>query len=290
MGKSQENEDGSTAENPDTGLGWGRYLKQQRLSRSLTVEDAAKETLLEPKMIEAIEAEDCEALPASSFVKGYLRNYARFLEIDAEPLVEAFTKVCGEDLPRFNTVIKTKEASSNDLAPRYLSIVVGAVVVISIVFWWWSKVLAPAAVDSIATETPVLDSPVAEAPVVAESKLVVETEALEVETPIVDESEPAEEAEAVEPTPVAAPVVEFTLDELVLRFEEDSWVEITDANDARVYVNLGRAGTSKQLSGVAPFNILLGNAPGVVVEFNGEVYDHSRHLRRGNKARFSLGE
>jgi len=292
MGKPQDIETAVADEVDDQeiGPGWGRYLKRLREARSLTVDDVAKETLLEPKMIVALEAEDCAALPTSSFVKGYIRNYARFLEIDAEPLMTSFSSVCGEDLPHFNTVLKTKEPSSNDQVPRYLTGVIVAVVVLSAVFWWWSKVLAPATVDNIAsagvaekTVSATVETMMPEPEIVAEQPVAVEVSEPVSDTVETTEATVAEKPEEVEPAAVAT-------DTLTMTFSEDCWTEIYDANGERLYLDLGRAGNSKTVSGVTPFKILLGNAAGATLEFNGEAFDHHQYIKRSGSARFSLGE
>ena len=57
----------------------------------------------------------------------------------------------------------------------------------------------------------------------------------------------------------------------------------------RLYGELGRAGTSLELVGQAPFRILLGNAPGVTLQFNGERVALSPHTRN-NVGTLVLGQ
>lgn len=54
-------------------------------------------------------------------------------------------------------------------------------------------------------------------------------------------------------------------------------------------MDIAKAGQTKTVEGEAPFKVLLGNAPGVTLEYNGEVYDHAKYNRKG-VARFTLGE
>ncbi len=72
-------------------------------------------------------------------------------------------------------------------------------------------------------------------------------------------------------------------------FTADSWVEVTDARNEKLFINVGKAGESRTVEGVAPFRILLGNARGVVMKYNGQPYDHYVHIRKGI-ARFVLDE
>ena len=76
-------------------------------------------------------------------------------------------------------------------------------------------------------------------------------------------------------------------DELVLRLSKDSWIEVFDALENKVYVNLAREGQTLSLSGTAPFDLVIGAADGVTVEINGETFDTSP-FTRGGIARFNL--
>ncbi len=78
-------------------------------------------------------------------------------------------------------------------------------------------------------------------------------------------------------------------DTLVLTINADSWIEIFDVNEQKVYFDLGRTGDELTLKGTAPFDILLGFAQGVSIEYNGEPVDQSPYTRAG-VARFTLGE
>lgn len=76
---------------------------------------------------------------------------------------------------------------------------------------------------------------------------------------------------------------------LVLRAQQESWADIRDVHDNKLLYENVPAGRSIAIEGVAPFNIFLGNADGVQVEFNGKKYNVSQH-KRGQVARFTLDE
>ena len=78
-------------------------------------------------------------------------------------------------------------------------------------------------------------------------------------------------------------------DTLVLNLTADSWIEIFDVYEQKVYFDLGRTGDRLTLHGSSPFDILLGFAQGVTIEFNGRAVDQSPYTRAG-VARFTLGE
>lgn len=60
---------------------------------------------------------------------------------------------------------------------------------------------------------------------------------------------------------------------LAISFSEDSWVEVTDASGKKLLAKLQPAGSSVELEGEAPFSLMLGNAAGTTVSYQGEVVD-----------------
>jgi len=68
----------------------GARLAEAREKRTLTVETVADELNLDVSIIEAIENEDRENLPAPIFVQGYVRNYARLVGLPEEELVAGY--------------------------------------------------------------------------------------------------------------------------------------------------------------------------------------------------------
>lgn len=79
-------------------------------------------------------------------------------------------------------------------------------------------------------------------------------------------------------------------DVLELSFNEQSWTEIFDANDDRIFVGLQSAGSSARAEGVPPFRLTIGNASGVELRYQGKPVDLDEYAGSNNVARFSLGE
>ena len=65
----------------------GMQLAAARRSCNLSVADVAHQLKLSPAQVEAMEAGEYQRLPGAVFVRGFIRNYARLLKIDPEPLV-----------------------------------------------------------------------------------------------------------------------------------------------------------------------------------------------------------
>jgi len=69
----------------------GQQLSSARESRGITLEQAEKDTRIRLKYLAAMEAGDFDVLPDDVIARGFLRNYARYLGLDPEPLAYAFT-------------------------------------------------------------------------------------------------------------------------------------------------------------------------------------------------------
>lgn len=70
--------------------GPGQRLRQARLRRGLDLVQVARDLRLTPERVKAIENEDYPRLPNVVFVVGYVKSYARLLDLDPEALGEAY--------------------------------------------------------------------------------------------------------------------------------------------------------------------------------------------------------
>ena len=77
--------------------------------------------------------------------------------------------------------------------------------------------------------------------------------------------------------------------QLQFRFSGDCWLEVRNAADELIYADLRRDGDVLNLSGRAPFRVLLGNAGVVELDYQGEAVAIERRPGR-SIAKFSVGE
>lgn len=76
---------------------------------------------------------------------------------------------------------------------------------------------------------------------------------------------------------------------LRLVIEEESWIEVYDADGKRLYLGLAGPGETVRVNGKPPLEVLLGYAPGVDVSYNGERIDTIEQSQAG-VAQFSVGD
>jgi len=297
------------------------------------------------RVIEALETDDYDRLPPTVFTRGYLRSYARLLELPADELLELYPQV-EPDVDSSGS----EQGRSSLLDPRQLKlagIVATALVVVALLAIWLFVGSEPSGEATIQDEEQTTEQtteqtseqapeqtgeePAIRQEAAAESdepepdeiqvpdqptSQVADTEdsgtdALAVEVSPTEssppESSPAESSppesssrqESVGPVagtesfPTAAPgvrrITEFGDDLLRFSFNEECWVEVKSVTGENLYSDLNRAGRTLLLQGRGPFRILLGYAPGVELEFNGESVPLSRYTRN-NVANLVLGE
>src|SRR5438874_11091678 len=70
--------------------GLGKKLKDARLARNLTLEEAGRMTKIRPGRLEEIENEDFSSFSSLAYAKGFLLIYGKFLEVDVTPYLDAF--------------------------------------------------------------------------------------------------------------------------------------------------------------------------------------------------------
>ena len=93
---------------------------------------------------------------------------------------------------------------------------------------------------------------------------------------------PAEEIIIPEPAPITGN------DVLVLETEEETWAEIVDASDIRMFYGTLAPGRRLELTGQTPFDVFLGNAPAASLSVNGNDVEMTKYTRSNNIAHFKV--
>lgn len=251
---------------------FGRALAAAREARGLTQADVAAQLRLNLRQVKAIEQEDLAALPEGPFVRGYLRNYARLVDLPVEPLLSLLSaklrptepfRAAGESSRAVSPIQRVPgEPASGRL------VIGGAVVALCIfaAFGWWTMRGHPQK-EAVASGA---STPAAPPPVVAEERPAT--------------GGPA--AAAAEPAAAAGPAAAEP--SLRLSFRDRSWVEIRQADGSLLLSQNNDAGTVQTVDGVPPYTLVIGNASKVDLEFRGKPVDLSASTSRDDVARLRL--
>ncbi len=304
--------DNSSAPDQDTassaaGIPLGASLKRAREARGMSAKQVAQSLRLDLHVIEALERDDYARLPALTFVRGYLHNYARLVGMDEGLIAQALPDAGATPAQALQRRAIAQRRPVRPGVPwgRWLRRLVLLALLAALALWlfphaqqWWQARTAAEAPDSGA-QLQLPESPAGPASTLALPEPVPPEPVEEPETVL-----PLPAPASIEPTPAAAPEVDTVVPtpvpapapvptptateqvDLVLTFGEDSWAEVRDSRGRLLY-EMVRAGMRKELKGVPPFRLLLGNSPGVQVEYRGRPFDHAPHSR-GNVARFTL--
>lgn len=68
----------------------GHILREARETKGYTLREVQDKTRINSRFLEALEMGDFDRLPTPTHVRGFLRNYSRFLGLDPEPLLERY--------------------------------------------------------------------------------------------------------------------------------------------------------------------------------------------------------
>jgi cytoskeleton protein RodZ len=295
----------------------GRRLRVQRQSRGIEVERMAALLHLRVPMVEALEQDRYQDLPGRVFVAGYLRNYARLLGLDPEPLLAAYRAADPESEPvgvQYRPVPRS-EIGSGHVLVRLISLGLAVAVIAMIVLWWQNRAaqlpepafggpagLSPAT-PSDSKGNPPQDKvapPAARTGTLTPTALAARPESAAEPTPdlarpvapAVDvPAAPAQGAQAAGPVPADAPPAPVTpatkSTEVVLSFSGPSWVNVRDAAGTAVLAGEMRKGDTRVLTGSPPYTFVIGNARVAQVTVGGRPLDLGGRAP-GGVARFKL--
>ncbi len=71
----------------------GQYLRSAREARGMDLHNAAQQTRIKINYLKALEEEDFSRLPGEVFVKGFLKNYGKFLRLDESEVMNKYLEL-----------------------------------------------------------------------------------------------------------------------------------------------------------------------------------------------------
>ena len=298
----------------------GDVFRAAREKAGATRDQVADALHLDVSAIAAIEEGRFEALPMRPYARGYVRNYARLLGIDADDLVERFDAADvgrpepAATVPR-HAVARRSEMALRPIAVGYSAIVAVLIAAVAAVLWtsWrlhdWQFPFLSGAPDPVPAAPPAAESPVRPPDVSPWPRVEPSASIDDASRRIADEAEADEagpgDADIVDAPPAEPPppgsafspdasVADAAmsvggLGELTVVFDDESWLSVDDAAGRQLFGDLGEPGRTITVAGEKPFRILVGNAPAVRIEFEGETVDLGAHTSSENVARLEVG-
>jgi transcriptional regulator with XRE-family HTH domain len=95
----------------------GNTLRQARTARQISLNQAALETRIRQSVLESLEHDDFTALPPRPFLRGLLRNYAVYLNLEPDAVLEEFDVATGAKAPAAPTTTGDESTPPVKAAP-----------------------------------------------------------------------------------------------------------------------------------------------------------------------------
>ncbi|MBE4213634.1 cytoskeleton protein RodZ [Vibrio parahaemolyticus] len=298
----------------------GTLLKNKRESLGMTQKQVADRLRLRVSVIEDIENNRFESQQVATFTRGYLRSYAKFVGLDEKVVLVALEQTADvkpkeQEIEMQSFSRKTKHEKHNSRI-MLLTWVIAIVIIGISAAWWWqnqqenslAQVVAEANVE---TSQPSADE-IADIDLMTEEELIASTPAeLAASNNTASESsinaaqtddvvpaetegstteatqEPVAVIEAAEEVQDASPVVPEGMTLLTMKFKADCWIQVKDTNGKTLVSGTQKPGQDVELTGKAPFKVILGAPEGVTMTFASEPVDLSGYTS-GKVARFTL--
>ncbi len=289
----------------------GDLLTRAREKLSLSQKDIASRLNLSAQIIAALDSNDFDKLPAPTYVRGYIRSYARVVNLDADNLIGLYEGVAEAPPEILPDVKPAVQASSRDKPVKAMTYLVTFTLVFLLIAWWQGQNIVNPGFFSFNMKTSeggrypggftYTYDVVSHAEILEVSDLdeLEQDKLINMKIVDLDESDgtEADDILSVEDslilnaktslTTPANPNAPAGSDTLKLELTAESWVEVFDASGERLYRALAKPGEIISITGTAPLSVKLGNARAVSVNFNGNAFDTSEYTKAG-VARFLL--
>lgn len=294
----------------------GQVLRDERIKRNLSIGEVSRRLRLSEQKIVAIEEDDFGKLPSGTFLRGFIRNYANFLQLDFNSFIPLLSQSTGSIVQQ-NSNKQTKIIPLESKRVGYSSgsvyrLFISAVIVLSIALLgygiysyddWGEYFVVKNRGDTANTQadlvkqengqtTMELSLPLPNLP--SSSWNVVEPFKPTNEKPTTAEpsslpSSVTSEIKGAAQINMPESSNEGSEKTVHLAFSRESWVEIRDSKKKVVFMKTNAKGSEQIVKGTPPLYLVIGNASGVALTYNGKVVDLVPYTRKADDvARFSL--
>ncbi|MGE6169585.1 RodZ domain-containing protein [Aeromonas media] len=291
-------------------VGPGQLLRNAREQLGWTREQVASRIHLRLTLIAAIESDTYDKHTSHTFIRGYLRTYAKLVGIPEETILAAYDKLglTPPDNIDMQSFSRRSRQQANDSRLKVVTWLVILVLIALSIAWWWQSTARRSAGDealaasemgtdqsaSVANVTPTVDVADPVLPVASEAVAteVVVSDAAATAPDVVAATSAALSTEASSAEATLAPTETAATEpgkapQLKMSFTADCWLDVKDANGKTLFSGLKKANDELVLEGPEPLRFIIGAPMAVNLEYQGKSFDMSRY-NNGRTARFSL--
>lgn len=272
----------------------GKRLRAAREQRGLSVGEVAERLKLPAKQIEALESGDYTGLPELVFVRGFLRTYGRFLNLDDNAMAEAIDRIA--PMARKNLYAAERQTNQDRKAagnyinqpvrksfPKWILGVLAVVAIVGGVLAWQLKSQAEneKLTGSMPNEMDAAASSVADIGTANVKVVSIASEASTISIPALEQASAA--------SGVQTASVPSANQELVLNIRYRSMLVVKDKNGKVLIEQVVPANSEHRFHDGAPYNVWIGYSSGSAASYNGSAIDIGKHLVDRRTASFTAG-
>ena len=284
----------------------GGLLASERLRQGLSVGDVAAKLRMSIVQVDALERGDYGKLPTGTFLRGFVRSYAKLLGIEPALVVASLEKTLG---PGAKPPLVVSSQNIRYTAPREHfttpkvrgALLVMFLLTLSIFGWYWWDYIRPASLlearSQVAPQTTAERTENVEIPSLAVTEprpeqtvvenIPAESTAFLGSATIVAPQSAREATGAARIEPVAQKPIAPGSATLRFTFSGESWVEVVEGSGKVLISRRYKAGDEEVTSSKGPLSVIIGNASVTRMNYNGSEFDLTPHTRV-SVARFTL--
>ncbi|XQW84326.1 RodZ domain-containing protein [Thalassotalea piscium] len=298
-------------------VGPGKLLALARENKGLSMQQVADKLNFRLALVQEIEQDKYDRSLPPTFNRGYLKNYAKLVNVSESEVLESYEKLSNSDDKGSNlhnvamqSFSKQTEKQAENNRLMWVSYLILAVLIGSTLMWWLQdgKLNVISLTDEntdkateVSTNTPLAEEELETDILTADPSLIETKDNTE---SVVDEMDVLATTEDTQDNVQSDNTIETTLattssetpsDEALaalvvdvsFTFLGDCWVNIYDATGERIAWGIKKAEYEMNISGQPPFSITLGKPELVSIVYDGSSVDMTQ-FNRGNIAKFTL--
>lgn len=278
----------SLVPNHDHGGSVARLLMDTRQSKNYSIKHVADKLRISVRYLEAIETANTNELPERVYALGFIRSYARFLNLNGDEILERYKEEILLETPDVSYFKFDQQIPATHPTKKILWFSIPAALVLAAGLWWMlhkdesvpeSAPIPPQLIEEAKDESAPSQSDqksLSEPPVESHEGAAAHEESTPSEAPDSHGSELSAPSGVQVPdlrsTPPAVaeksnPIASFG--PILLSFSERSWVEIKDANGVTLISRIFNAGDSFEIPRKEGLILTTGNAGGIRASVSG---------------------
>ena len=304
----------------------GSLLRQSREKMGASVADIAGQLHLRPCIVEDIEADNFDQIASPTYVKGYVKNFARIVQADKKAIQRCLAKqVPQAPDPQMQSFSRKTTRQASDGRLTFVTYLIAFILLALLVLWWVQKSDTLSSIDfsqptaeeiaaslnepggmssdydaasnfdsgssnaNTGIENLTHDATSLAAPDLqsSERNSAPASEPNDASSSSMNETETKINTQALAKPSIQSISQSIGQSALALSLSADCWINVTDAAGNVLINDLKKAGSQLNVAGEAPFKLTLGAPQAVSIELNGEAVS-LRDYPSGRVARLTV--